>query len=73
MAADCGGKRGCTPRGRGTMPVGECTGLELLRLAIGWGAGLPAASKGESRESLDGQRGLIGSLKQAKRTESLVS
>lgn len=61
MAADCGGRSGwCTPNGSGTMLPGGLSGLELLRVTAG--GGLPIAGPDDSRESLDGQRGLIGSL-----------
>ena len=43
------------------------TGLALLRLTAG-GGGLPAAGPDDSRESRDGHRGLIGSLKQKNKT-----
>lgn len=40
------------------------TGLALFRIA--GGGGLPTAGPDDSRESLEGQRGLIGSLQQNK-------
>ena len=64
MAADCGGKIGCTPKGRGTISVGELTGLVLFLLA--GGGDLPVLGKDDSLESLDGQRGLVDSLKHNK-------
>lgn len=48
------------PSGSGTIPLG-LTGLAVLLVA--GGGGLPLAGPDDSRESLEGQRGLIGSLK----------
>lgn len=62
-AAECGGRRGWPASGRGTMLLG-LTGLALLRAAVGGGLAAPE----DSRESLDRQRGLIGSLQQRNET-----